>query len=190
MSDASTTAEAPPLKTMRRFFEGRLAERLLLAGNMAADRALLRRGARKMQDGTLGQPDGIGTEDETVHIRIGDDYYHQDTAQPPQTQPAATAMTARTGLAQKLGAAALVAALLGSGGAAGYLASWLSQPQTSTSTANTTVIQPGQELGVAVVPGGAAGEDARNRSMKTRLRFMVLSCQKISGPAGDNLPGP
>ena len=48
------TTETPARRTMRQWFQGRLATDLLQAGQMAEKTELLLRGARKMQNGTLG----------------------------------------------------------------------------------------------------------------------------------------
>ena len=111
-----TKTETPGEKTMRRWFEGRLAERLLQAGQMAEDRASLRRGAKKMQDGTLGQPtDGDPVDEEAMNIRIGDDI-HYEQATPTQTQ----APVQPPAKSNTLATIAAAAALLAGGGLAGY----------------------------------------------------------------------
>lgn len=102
--------ETPAEKTMRRWYEGKLAERLLQASQMALSRNMIRRGARKQQDGTLGQP-GDPSEEEPVNILIGDQIYNgpqQDASLPATTQPSSTA-------ADLLKKAAIAAALLGGG---------------------------------------------------------------------------
>lgn len=66
-------------KVMKQWYQGKLAERLLQATEMAKSRRLLRRGARKQQDGTLGMKDPAldnSNEEEDVNIRIGDEYYY------------------------------------------------------------------------------------------------------------------
>jgi hypothetical protein len=125
---------------MRRFYEGRLAERLLHVSQMAQDRSMMRRGARKMQDGTLGTKDAAepasDSEDgeDGVSIRIGDDvHYHTTTSttpaapaplpapvapvQPPAAKPSNT-------WGKLAGAAVLGAALLLGGGGLGILSPW------------------------------------------------------------------
>jgi len=101
---SETVLETPGEKTMRRWYEGKLAERLLQATQMAASRNLLRRGARKMQDGTLGQP-GDPSEEEPVNILIGDQTYNV----PPESP------STGSGTVDLLKKAAIVAALLGGG---------------------------------------------------------------------------
>lgn len=124
--------ETPGEKTIRRYYEGRLAARLMHVASMEQNRAMLRRGARKMQEGTLGQP-GEPIEEEPVNISIGDviQYLPQAAAESmvaqlpatPVTAPApATPATAATPLWQR---AALTAALLASGAGAGAGVPWL-----------------------------------------------------------------
>lgn len=157
--------ETPGQKTMRRFYEGRLVERLMLATDLAQSRAMLRRGARKQQDGTLGQSvPGDSQEDEPMQIRIGDDIHvgGLSTPQPAANQPSTPAATAATtgpsGWAQNLGRAAVVAAgLLGAGGLGAGIP-WLAGAYSRQAVTNIT--QPvqasdQQRLGVEVVPGGA-----------------------------------
>lgn len=80
--------ETPGEKTMRRWYEGRLAARMVQIGQMALDREILRRGARKMQDGVLGEETNAsyGTEGEPMDISIGDkpvyNNYHQSSKTP------------------------------------------------------------------------------------------------------------
>uniref|UniRef100_A0A6H1ZQ48 Uncharacterized protein n=1 Tax=viral metagenome TaxID=1070528 RepID=A0A6H1ZQ48_9ZZZZ len=115
--------ETPGQRTMRRFYEGKLAERLLQAGQMAKDRIMLRRGAMKQQNGTLGQPSTSGEADPMsgdLTISVGDSiHYHQSAAessapQPPAKKPMGT-----------LAKAALATALLGTGVGAGVGVPWL-----------------------------------------------------------------
>jgi len=121
-----TTTETPGEKTFRRFYEGRLAARLMQAASMERNRNLLRRGARKMQDGTLNQP-GDPTEEEPVNISIGDTIHYapqpaaQPATAPPQRTPAAAPQSGLSTLG-KIGAAA---ALLVSGAGAGAAIPWL-----------------------------------------------------------------
>jgi hypothetical protein len=96
---------------MRQWYQGKLAERLMQAAEMAKDRALLRRGSRKQQDGTLGRatPGSSGEGDEDMQIRIGDElHYHppasQASAPPPATKPSLAAKLARWVGAGALGA--------------------------------------------------------------------------------------
>ncbi len=67
-------------KVMKQYYQGWLGERLIQAGSMAKDRALLRRGSRKMQDGTLGEKSGSdnAVEDDAMNIHIGDVVVSQD----------------------------------------------------------------------------------------------------------------
>jgi len=113
-------AETPAERTMRRFYEGRLAERLAQFGEMIRSRALLRRGARKMQDGTLGQATSDAVEDEEMNIRIGDEvHYHQ----PEAGTASPTALPAVARRFDWVRRAAVAAALLatGAGSAAALL---------------------------------------------------------------------
>jgi hypothetical protein len=128
-----TTTETPPEKTMRRWYEAKLAERLLQAGQMAKDRALLRRGARKMQDGVLGAPEG--PEEEDMQIRVGDEvHYHQG-----QQKAAPSSVRAKMGTLAKLGiAAALFASGAGIGAAVPLVLDALTQAPAATATDHDT----------------------------------------------------
>jgi len=140
--------ETPPEKTMRRFYEGKLAERLMQAASMEQNRQLLRRGARKQQDGTLGTPgDGITSED-PVNIHIGD--IHQLVPSISSNSQAQVSKVSR------LAKSALIAAALLSGGGIGAVVPWLLG--AFDRPAATTTIHESQDLGVGieVVPGGAS----------------------------------
>lgn len=104
-------------KTFRWWYEAKLAERLLQAAQMAKDRGLIRRGARKMQDGQLGAAGGHEVEEEPVNISIGDTHYHRDEQSSVDVAP-----QTKTPLWQK---AAVAAALLGGGAGLGVAASEL-----------------------------------------------------------------
>jgi len=130
-----TPAETPARKVMRQWFQGKLAERLAHSANMSLDRELLRRGARKQQDGTLGQPSQSADTAETagVNIRVGDDiHYHTESA---RQAPADSTKT----LTQKLLPYALVAAsALGAGGLGSGLTAWLLQEPPAAEDTDTT----------------------------------------------------
>jgi len=128
-TQAPTTAELDR-KVMRQWYQGKLAERLMQATAMVEDRSLLRRGARKMQDGVLGTTNGENVEEEPVNITIGDQIFNQAApnstvaavvATPTATQVVA-APSAETPLWQKLLASA---ALLAGGAGAGTGIPWL-----------------------------------------------------------------
>lgn len=105
--------ETPPDKTMRRWYELKIAERAALLLHQTADRKLLHRLATKMQDGTLGK-NGPGVDQlrgaEDMQVRIGDEVHNHY-----EPQPAASQSTPMSGLKK----AALTAALLGAGGGIG-----------------------------------------------------------------------
>jgi len=129
------SVETPAEKLMRQWYASKLAERLMQATSMERNRAMLRRGARLMQTGQLGNPEAEVAEDEPVNIHIGD-LVVTEGQQPAVSQvtPSATSKTlpeAKSSLASKLGTAATVAALvLGSGGlGAGLLALLRPQPE-------------------------------------------------------------
>jgi hypothetical protein len=171
MPETVTTSETPAQKTMRRWYEGKLAERLLQAGSMAKNRAMLRRGALKMQNGTLGTAvEGEDMGDDAVNISIGDQIIYQ-TSTPdakPEAAPAAEAepappslaATAKDAVVSKgkdwLKTAALSAALLAAGGGLGAGIPWLAglfdKPpagtpaftDTDTDTQYTLSIKPSQ----------------------------------------------
>ena len=80
-------AETPGRRVMRQWFQGKLAERMVQAGQMAQNRAMLRRGAMKQQDGTLGQP-GEPAEAEEMNIRVGDEmHFHPSSEATAQSSP-------------------------------------------------------------------------------------------------------
>ncbi len=118
---SQSQAESPGKKTMRRYYEGRLVEELMQATSMAQNRAMLRRGARKMQDGTLNQP-GEPAEEEPVNISIGDTVYHAAQSSAAGEVPAKSASPAASGALAKIG---LAAALLAGGAVAGVAVPWL-----------------------------------------------------------------
>ena len=119
-------AETPAEKTMRRYYEGRLAERLMQAASLAENRRMLRRGARKQQDGTLGQPGEPSDLEDDVQIHIGD--IHQVTSQPAATTALVASVPLEAtdgGLGGTLKKAAVAAALVAGGTGAGMIASHL-----------------------------------------------------------------
>ena len=122
----SAPLETPAEKTMRRWYEGKLAERLMQAASMMQDRALMRRGAEKQQNGTLGQADHDPTPD-PMNISIGDQIiYQQPEATPPATSvpsnPLSASAASQTPLWQK---ALMAASLIASGAGAGAGIPWL-----------------------------------------------------------------
>lgn len=71
--------EKPAAQLMRQNYQAKVGERLLQAGMMAKGRALAMWNARKMINGTLGEPDPPGEaspEDEAMQIRVGDEVHH------------------------------------------------------------------------------------------------------------------
>jgi hypothetical protein len=140
--------ETPPEKTMRRFYEVKLAERLMQAASLERNRRLLRRGARKQQDGTLGEPGDSSSPEDDVNIHIGD--IHQLNPLPSNNRPQASGVS-------KLAKSALVAAtLLGGGGGIGLAVPWLLGAFDRPATTTTTNTYESQDLGVGieVIPGG------------------------------------
>ena len=122
------TTETPARRTMRQWFQGRLATDLLQAGQMAEKTELLLRGARKMQDGTLGQSTGEPQGMEDMNIRVGDETHHHYPAppveavapSPPPVEPVKpTTPKPSFPSSDLLGKAVLAAALMGTGGAIG-----------------------------------------------------------------------
>ena len=82
------TPETPPERVMRQFYQAKLGEQLGQFAEMAAGRDMLRRGAKKQQDGTLGKDTGEPEADD-MNIRVGDEvhqHYHSPPAA-PQPQP-------------------------------------------------------------------------------------------------------
>ena len=89
------STETPAEKVMRQWYQGKLAERLMQMAHLAQNRSLLRRGARKMQDGTLGQVTDDAEED-PVNIHIGDVVVTEDKR--PTTAEVATEAKTTTAL--------------------------------------------------------------------------------------------
>jgi len=109
---------------MRQWFQAKLGERLLQAANMSRSRELLRRGALKMQDGTLGQPGDPPGMDDPMNIRVGDEiHYHAEAAAVPAPAPTPTLAPAAKSLLARAAPYVLTAALAASGGA--VAAPWL-----------------------------------------------------------------
>ncbi len=100
--------EVTPEKVLKQWYQAKLVERLMQVGAMAKDRALLRRGSRKMQDGTLGQSSDNAAEDDAMNIHIGDVVVSQD-APSPSPSPLAPADGAGSLLKTALISAALIA---------------------------------------------------------------------------------
>ena len=117
-------AETPARRTMRQRYQGKISERLLQAGQMALDRKMLRRGAIKQQNGTLGEPDeSLDAWDDSMEIRVGDEiHYHQTkpTSAPKPAEPAAAIRDHKPRRGWLL-PAALVAGSVLSGGATGWM---------------------------------------------------------------------
>lgn len=132
---------------MRQFYEGDLARRLIQTASMEKNRELLRRGSRKMQDGTLGQSDQNVTEDDPMNIVIGDQYHVNNTPQvnTPQTETSAVGFIADTATkvatGSKLKTALLSTALLASGCGLGAGIPWLlgafDKPESVSPTTDT-----------------------------------------------------
>jgi len=117
---------------------------------MAKDRALLRRGSRKMQDGTLGQKgDSESEEDGEMNIHIGDVI----TSQPESKAITASATDAMGSLAKQLAVGAALA--VGAGGLAGGVIPWalgvFDKPEPAVQTMVDTDTDTQYELGVEVV---------------------------------------
>lgn len=115
----SQIEETPAQRTARRWYEMRIAERLMQAASLAQNRALLRRGARKLQDGNLGFSNNqANLEEEPMQIRVGDEIHYQQAPPPaPNLLPQSPGSLIRT-----VGIPLLAAVL---GGGAGFGIPWL-----------------------------------------------------------------
>ena len=84
-----TTTETPARRTMRQWFQGRQAMELLQGGQLAQKTEMLLRGARKQQDGTLGEPSGdeVDAEASDMRIRVGDETHHHYHEALVETEP-------------------------------------------------------------------------------------------------------
>lgn len=101
---------------LRQWFQMRAAERILQAGNMAKDRGLLRRGAQKQQDGTLGQsgPEPSASASDAMNIAVGDVTNHNYYSQSATVEGGETG-SKPSGSLVKLAATGLLGAALGTG---------------------------------------------------------------------------
>ena len=102
--------------------QARVAERLLQVGHMALNRKMLRRGAIKQQNGTLGVPDDtVGEWDDAMDIRVDspttiNHNYPETTSSPAASAPAEAAAATRDHKTRRgwlLPAALVVGALTG-----------------------------------------------------------------------------
>ena len=125
---------------MKQWYQGKLTERLMQAGAMAKDRALLRRGSRKMQDGTLGERSDNAVENDAMNIHIGDVVVSQSEQTPP---PSPVQEVARPNIAPAAGAwgplrkAIFVAGLLSAGTGLGMLIGASDEPVPPAPVAHT-----------------------------------------------------
>ena len=166
--------ENPPERVMRQWYQAKLGERLGQFAEMSASRDLIRRGAKKMQDGTIGKDTGEpGVED--MNIRVGDEvhqHYHEaQTALPapilpppekpisqqrPATSPGSgepeSPAPAAAEPAWKTWAKRAALAALGAGGVAGY--QWMTAPKPEEKP--PAVVAPADggywKYGVEVIP--------------------------------------
>lgn len=126
VADNPQTTETPPQRVMRQWYQAKLGERLLQAGEISLDRQMMRRGAKLQQDGKLGdnqEEEGGLTEDDAMRIRVGDEIHHHYEApakEEPKEEPPVSSGLLRHG--QSFGKAALLATALASGGLTGGLA--------------------------------------------------------------------
>lgn len=128
-------------KAIRQSYQGEVGERLLQAGQMGQDRAMMRRGAQKQQDGTLGQP-GTKTLDDEMNIRVGDEVHYHHPPPATASPPALVRTLAKVGL---------VAALMaGSGGLGATLAGLLSGGNTEPPPADAVDNDTKYEGGISV----------------------------------------
>lgn len=112
------TSSTSPEKVAAQWYQMRLANEAVQAAQMFRDRELLRRGARKMQDGKLGTPETPPAEEEDMQVRIGDEvHYHQNESAAAAARPASAAST----LTKRALPLALAAALGGGAGALPWL---------------------------------------------------------------------
>lgn len=141
--------ETPPQRVMRQWFQAKLGERMGQFAQMSLDRELLRRGARKMQDGTLYQRTNEPEAEDDMNIRVGDEinhHYYPAVTEPameaqespkPTEQPAAVSQAETPVWKTWLKRAAIVALpLVGAAGVAGYNA--LSTPDKQPPTVEST----------------------------------------------------
>ncbi len=114
--------ETTPKDVGIEWFRGKLAERLMQAGAMSLDRSLLRRGAKKMQDGTLGKPSDGDEVDDEMNIHIGDTTTVSPQPQAARLIPQPSAGNPAGDVLKKL---VVSAALLAAGGGVGVAIPWL-----------------------------------------------------------------
>ena len=108
-------------KVMRHWFQGKLAERMMQATSIAQGRAILRRGARKMQDGTLGSiAAGDAVEDDDMGVSVGNKITNYYGMAPPASEPE----VARSNAAGSLVKTLLISAALVAGPGIGVAIPW------------------------------------------------------------------
>lgn len=124
--------------------------------SMERNRELLRRGSKKMQDGTLGTPIG-NVEDDPVYITIGDQIIHQtlppqEPQEPPQPPTVEVPDIAMDWMKKALLSTALVLGGVGVGAAVPWLLGAFDKPTTTFTDTNTRyelTLDP-----VSLTPGG------------------------------------
>ncbi len=107
-------AETPPQRMMRQWYQGKLTERMSMMAGLLANRAMLRRGAFKMQDGTLGQATGEPTAEEDMQIRVGDEIHNHYEAESSRSNQSPTGIATKRSLLSRA-APLLLAGAMGTG---------------------------------------------------------------------------
>lgn len=131
-------------KVLKHWYQGKLGERLLQAAQMGLDRAMLRRGARKMQNGTLGQPGDAPAGEDEMNIRIGDEVHNHYRAKGQLSNPGGSLLAKAAPL--------LLAILLGVAGLLGV--QWLmGYPPMSGGVPAETVVDKDTQYLLELVPG-------------------------------------
>ena len=116
-------SETPGQRTMRQWYQAKIGERLIQVAQMAKERSMLRRGAIKQQDGTLGSTGNpADLMDEPMNISVGDQTHYHAAPLPSEESQEQPRASATVGALAKW---ALAAALVGSGTAAGVGVPWL-----------------------------------------------------------------
>ena len=127
------TTDTPERQVVRQWYQAKLGERLLQAGQMGLDRAMLRRGACKMQDGTLGQQGVKPVSEEDMNIRVGDEVHHHYNPEALEGLPGEG--SPKPGLLQKA-----IPYLVGAAIAGGLNAAWVSSRPTADKPPESPVV--------------------------------------------------
>lgn len=134
-------------KTIKNHMLVRLGHEGMMLDKIMRQNKIVRDGVRSFQRGETTMGADVAKE-EDMGVNIGNEiHYHGGTAAPPATTTPTPSPSAEPTLLQRLGIPALLLAMGIGGVTLGY---WLKGPgnDTTTTTTDTTVIKPGDEVDV------------------------------------------